>query len=98
MLRFQLLAACSRPAPREITPISSRGILSRHRISSGSRARHFASRWRPRSSQGVDIGHQNSQEFGPHSLTLRQQCSYNETYNTLKIEKYGVVVTFEHLA
>ena len=31
------------------------------------------------------------------SLTLGQQCSYNENYSTLKNEWYGVVVTLEGL-
>ena len=36
--------------------------------------------------------------FSADSLTLGQQCSYNEGYSTLKIEWYGVVVTLEDLA
>jgi len=32
------------------------------------------------------------------SLTLGRKCSYNESYSTLKIECYGVVVTLKVLA
>jgi hypothetical protein len=34
----------------------------------------------------------------PHSLTLGRLCSYNESYSTLKIEWYGVVITLDDLA
>jgi hypothetical protein len=46
----------------------------------------------------LDVSIRRRHRFWSDSLTVGRQCSYNESYSTLKIEWYGVVITLEDLA